>query len=88
MIWLFIYAVKFLSPVVFMLNVFSVCMFCYFVVHRRTPDGVSIAAYVDDIQGSGSDVNSVNSMVQSVIDDWTRQYGSDIYRQVSWEMTE
>ena len=41
-------------------------------IDRRTPDGETISGFIDNIDGSGSDVNAVNGYIRSLVDRWTR----------------
>ena len=41
-------------------------------VDRQTPEGDSITGFVDNIDGSASDVNAVNGYIRSLVDRWTR----------------
>jgi len=49
-------------------------------VDKQTPEGDRIVGYVDVVPGSGSDVNTVNGVLQSTIDRWmyTRELDGDI----------
>jgi len=41
-------------------------------VDRVTPQGESITGFVENIDGSATDVDAVNGYLRSLIDDWTR----------------
>jgi len=41
-------------------------------VDRRTPEGETISGVVDNVDGSGTDVNAVNAAIHSLVDRWTR----------------
>lgn len=51
-------------------------------VQKQTPEGQTIAAYVDDTYGDASDVNSVNTYIRKVLDTWTDSY-SEVYQQIN-----
>jgi hypothetical protein len=50
-------------------------------VEKRRPDGSDIGGYVDDTYG---DSNDYNRYIQSIIDSWTRDFGSGIYNQIQF----
>ena len=37
-----------------------------------TPDGESITGFVENMDGSGTDIDAVNGYLRSMVDDWTR----------------
>lgn len=41
-------------------------------VDRRTPEGQTITGFVDNMDGSGTDINAVNGYLRSLVDRWTR----------------
>jgi len=41
-------------------------------VDRRTPEGETISGFVDNIDGTATDVNAVNGYIRSLVDRWTR----------------
>lgn len=41
-------------------------------VDRTTPDGESITGFVDNTDGSGTDINAVNGYLRTLIDEWAR----------------
>jgi len=40
-------------------------------VDRVTPEGETISGFVDNMEGAGTDVNSVNGYIRSLVDTWT-----------------
>lgn len=41
-------------------------------VDRQTPEGDRIVGFVDNIDGSATDVDAVNGYIRSLVDRWTR----------------
>ena len=41
-------------------------------IDRRTPEGDTISGFVDDIDGTGTDIDAVNGYIRSLVDRWTR----------------
>ena len=51
-------------------------------VDRRTPEGETISGFVDNVDGTGTDVDSVNGYIRSLVSRWTsaRTYNSMVSR--------